>query len=504
MSTLQVTTITTVNNTTPLILQTGNTGGGQIVLNSANSDVQFVGNVRVASGFTGDGSGLTLPTANVANAAFGVANGAFGKANAALANTNGVWTAGNFNITGVGSFGYYDSVPTLSTESGFLGSDKDFRVKTTGGNAYHLVVKATTGYVGINTASPQGLLDVYGLGGYASTNHNVRMISRFKADATVSNMATLFDTNATASNTSIRGFYHGYQSQIFTIARYDSNFTAGVTHDLYIDSSGNVGIGRVPGAPLDVGNVITANTPTSILARPPSGGDGTFNLAASTGSGTTVNSEFCRFGIKYGTANTNHNAGIGFWRGSDVTGGFMTFHTNDWSERMRIDNTGNIGIGVTTPVAYNSSDKVLAIAGTGQTNPATIIQMGHKDYPGRGYSADETFFISGIYGGTEITRITASSLNGVGLYFKVKVVGHSASTGSGLNIKEYYFDGSSVTQISTTTAGSVPPLSVTVPSSGVIVISVASANGGVGSLNGVMRVEWMAPVDFSSANWTIS
>ena len=174
------------------------------------------------------------------------------------------------------------------------------------------------------------------------------------------------------------------------------------------------------------------------------------------------------------------------------------------TERMRLDGYGHLSIGIPVAQGFNSSGKILALAGTSITQPATILQIGNKDYPGRGYSADETFFISGIYSATEITRITASSLNGIGLYFKVKVAGHSASTGSGLNIKEYFFDGATVTQISSTTTASIPPITVTVPSTGVVVINLASANAGVGSFNGVMRVEWMAPVDFSSCNWTIS
>ena len=41
MSTLQVTKILTVDNTTPLILATGNAGGGQIIIQSSNTDVMF-------------------------------------------------------------------------------------------------------------------------------------------------------------------------------------------------------------------------------------------------------------------------------------------------------------------------------------------------------------------------------------------------------------------------------------------------------------------------------
>ena len=81
MSTLQVTKIVTVDNTTPLILATGNAGGGQIIIQSANTDVMFSGNINFSSYVTGDGSGLFLPTSNVANAAFNTANAAYNSAN---------------------------------------------------------------------------------------------------------------------------------------------------------------------------------------------------------------------------------------------------------------------------------------------------------------------------------------------------------------------------------------------------------------------------------------
>ena len=81
MSTLQVTKITTVDNNTPLILSTGNAGGGQIIVQSSNTDVFFNGNINFSNYVTGDGSGLFIPTSNVANMAFNTANAAYASAN---------------------------------------------------------------------------------------------------------------------------------------------------------------------------------------------------------------------------------------------------------------------------------------------------------------------------------------------------------------------------------------------------------------------------------------
>ena len=49
MSTLQVTTVTSPDANTPLILKTGNTSGGQIVLNAANTDIQMQGNFKFSN-----------------------------------------------------------------------------------------------------------------------------------------------------------------------------------------------------------------------------------------------------------------------------------------------------------------------------------------------------------------------------------------------------------------------------------------------------------------------
>jgi len=66
----------------------------------------------------------------------------------------GTATVDQLNLDNVGGFGNFDSKATISTEAAFAGSDTDFRVKTTAGNVNHFVVQATTGNVGIGTASP--------------------------------------------------------------------------------------------------------------------------------------------------------------------------------------------------------------------------------------------------------------------------------------------------------------------------------------------------------------
>ncbi len=59
----------------------------------------------------------------------------------------GTATVDQLNIDSVGTFGNFDSKATISTEASFAGSDKAFRIKTTGGNVNHFVIEATTGNV---------------------------------------------------------------------------------------------------------------------------------------------------------------------------------------------------------------------------------------------------------------------------------------------------------------------------------------------------------------------
>jgi|LakMenEpi03Aug12_release.lakeMendotaPanAssembly.Ray.scaffolds.fasta_scaffold103596_1 hypothetical protein len=128
------------------------------------------------------------------------------------------------------------------------------------------------------------------------------------------------------------------------------NFHVSGSERLRISTNGNIGLAActTPIARFDVGSVTVANTPMMVLARP-SGGDVNFNLAASSGSGTAVNTEFCRLGLLY--SNNIHNAGIGFYRGNDTTGGYMTFNVNNWAEAVRIAANGNVGIGTSNNTA---------------------------------------------------------------------------------------------------------------------------------------------------------
>jgi len=134
-----------------------------------------------------------------------------------------------------------------------------------------------------------------------------------------------------------------------------------------LDSSGRLGLGTSsPVARLDLGTASGTEEVQVVLARQATPGDGNFRLVAKTGTGTTVNSEFFKLGILHPTG--GDNAFINFYRGGAATGGFLTFTTNNNTERMRLDSSGRLGLGTSSPelqldIAANSSSTAFSGAG---------------------------------------------------------------------------------------------------------------------------------------------
>jgi hypothetical protein len=140
---------------------------------------------------------------------------------------------------------------------------------------------------------------------------------------------------------------------------------------------GYLGIGvstlGVTRAPLDVMTPVT-NTTTSILGRLPEGdniGSGTY-LGIATYNTNVLNApSFALEHRFYGRL----NSAINFNRGGDMLNGFITFATNDGTEKMRLDQFGNLAVGTSKSTNYR-----LTVEGTIAARKVKVTQEAWADY----------------------------------------------------------------------------------------------------------------------------
>ncbi|RFM27949.1 hypothetical protein [Deminuibacter soli] len=113
---------------------------------------------------------------------------------------------------------------------------------------------------------------------------------------------------------------------------------------------GTVGINNnTPLAPLDVGNTQTQKV-TAVLSRLLEGTGTDMGTCLDIFSGATLPVNTSSFSLEhrfYGLV----NSAVIFNRGADRTGGYLTFATNDGTEKMRLDKDGRMGLGTTAPRA---------------------------------------------------------------------------------------------------------------------------------------------------------
>jgi hypothetical protein len=220
-------------------------------------------------------------------------------------------TAAQPNITSVG---------TLTALTGGTG-DLNWDSNT-------LFVDSSANKVGIGTSSPDAPLEIDG----GSTDNTVLHLT----SGTANTYLKLSDSNTT------NGGFIGYATE-------DMFLLTNNTERLRINSSGNVGIGNsAPLGKLTISNAAGANAPSTVTAA------NTYLQLGSDDYGPSNNGKFMiGFGFTDAT-NTNSPAYIGYEEVSTSgdTYGDLTFYTRSVTtdtaptERLRIDASGSVGIGV--------------------------------------------------------------------------------------------------------------------------------------------------------------
>jgi hypothetical protein len=204
------------------------------------------------------------------------------------------------------------------------------------GGYNRMTILRSNGYVGIGRSDPYYQLDVMG---------KARVKNEFIADGSGNEGGRISIINSTktainqAYNWSIYNMTNFYGNSLQFWAYDTAN---NLKHNRFtINDDGKIGIGtNLPLAKLHV-NSGPNNSYAAILATSNDGN----NLVVSSYDTQPANCKVFQISHEYSNSSANRNNGyIAFYRGSDVSGGFLDLGTNGIS-RLFINSDGNIGIG---------------------------------------------------------------------------------------------------------------------------------------------------------------
>ena len=206
----------------------------------------------------------------------------------------------------------------------------------------------SSGNVGIGTSSPTGrlnLVPVGNIGGSGGTMTNAAL-----RIGTAANSSMYFDTNEIHGSETLNFFSNGTDNGGADYIRFSTGGTAG-TERMRINSSGNVGIGTATPEGRLQANAASAFDPAIIVRSDAS--------VSNWARMDWKNSNVVQTGIIY-----LDSGGLFSIRNDGASP--IAFYTNGANERMRIDSSGNVGIGTASPV------KRLTISGASNGNITTL------------------------------------------------------------------------------------------------------------------------------------
>jgi hypothetical protein len=253
------------------------------------------------------------------------------------------------------------------------GTGWQYRIaKNTAGTIVDLITVADSGNVGIGTTSPNSLLEISGASPVLTINRTSGTTSTINFNSSGNNFASIISNPSNGENRFSIGpavAWGGFHT-----------FYTDTSERMRITAGGNVGIGTTsPTAKLDISAGTNLNLGVQQLVLDNFANDG----VGITFSRTSSDADLMALGV----ADTDK---LGLFSRSGIvfaTGGATTYSAT--SERVRITEAGNVGIGTTSPgykltvIGDIYSSNVIRIAGT---NPFYF-----EDYGGGWFMQDSSY-----------------------------------------------------------------------------------------------------------------